>query len=81
MSYSRYTHSHSELDRALDSLGFSYLDDVPFCVDPRLEEANVDLSIAEALLARQPPSMTALTSIGKTSSSKNFLVYLKLKCS
>ena len=35
-------------------------------MDPRLQEANVDLSRAEALLARQPPSVTGLHSIGNS---------------
>ena len=33
----------SDLDRALDGLGFSYIDGVPFRIDPRIENvANYD---------------------------------------
>ena len=33
----------SDLDRALDGLGFSYIDGVPFRIDPRIESvANYD---------------------------------------
>lgn len=52
-----FHHHHSDMDRALDGLAFSYLDGVPFRIDPRIEAVNkYDLSKTEALLARPLPS-------------------------
>jgi hypothetical protein len=45
------------MDQALDGLGFSYIDGVPFQVDPRLEAVtNYDLSRVDQLLATPLPS-------------------------
>ena len=50
--------NHSDMDQALDGLGFSYLDGVPFRLDPRIEAVNnYDLSRVEAILARPPPGI------------------------
>jgi len=59
-----HSNSHLDFDRALDHLGFSYLDDVPFAIDPRLQAANVDLNYAESLLATEPPSLSVIASLG-----------------
>lgn len=54
MSYSRHS---SEVDRALDGLGFSYLDGVPFQIDPRIDAvANFDYSRVNDLLGRPLPA-------------------------
>lgn len=54
MSYSRHS---SEVDRALDGLGFSYLDGVPFQIDPRIQAvANYDYSRVNDLLGRPLPA-------------------------
>merc|ERR1712203_1262789 len=51
MSYS------SDLDRALDGLGFSYIDGVPFRIDPRIESvANYDYTKVDELLQRPIPN-------------------------
>merc|ERR1712223_1719046 len=50
MSYS------SDLDRALDGLGFSYIDGVPFRLDSRIENvSNYDYSRTNELLQRPLP--------------------------
>lgn len=53
-AYSRHS---SDVDRALDGLGFSYLDGVPFRLDPRLESvSNYDFSRVNALTSQNLPS-------------------------
>ena len=43
----------NDVDRALDGLGFSYLDGVPFRLDPRIENvSNYDFSNVNQLLNR-----------------------------
>lgn len=47
----------SDLDRALDGLGFSYIDGVPFRIDPRIESvANYDYTKVDELLQRPIPN-------------------------
>jgi len=47
----------SDLDRALDGLGFSYIDGVPFRLDPRIESvSNYDYSRVDELLQRPLPN-------------------------
>ena len=52
-----YSGHSSDLDRALDGLGFSYLDGIPFRIDPRIENvSNYDYSRANELLSRPLPA-------------------------
>ena len=47
----------SDLDRALDGLGFSYIDGVPFRLDPRIESvSNYDYFRVDELLQRPLPN-------------------------
>ena len=47
----------SDLDRALDGLGFSYIDGVPFRLDPRIESvSSYDYSRVDELLQRPLPN-------------------------
>ena len=53
-SYSRHTNN---LDKDLDGLSFSYLDGIPFRLDPRIEAVNnYDFSRVDSLLAKPLPT-------------------------
>ena len=53
-SYSRHA---NDLDKDLDGLSFSYLDGVPFRLDPRIEAVNnYDFSRVDSLVNRALPT-------------------------
>ena len=52
-----YSRNLNNLDKDLDGLSFSYLDGVPFRLDPRIEAVNnYDFTRVDTLLAQQLPT-------------------------